>query len=124
MLNNTDGTLVSGNSITQSNAGATTNSAIFITGANPGAVFSANTISGGTGTAFRGSGLTTAVTISDNQVSNRGIGLRFTDGGAGITISGNTFTDSTSNGIWLEPAIADATVLGNTVSSAVGHRLS
>ena len=91
--------------------------------ANTGIVISGNTINGGTGAGiadFAGpqplpSG---APTIANNTISSRGVGVRLSQ--AGATVSGNTISNSTQFGIWMQAASGGGTITGNTITSTVG----
>jgi hypothetical protein len=123
VANNTSGTEVTANSITQTNPAASVGSAIVLFGTNDDMVISGNTIDGGAANGIRTGSFTTGgtVTISGNQIANRLVGIRLgVAGSLTATISANTVTNSTTAGIWLEATIAGAVVDANTVSSAGG----
>lgn len=123
VINNTTGTQVTGNTITQTDPATVTGGAIVLFGTNTGMVVDANTIDGGAANGIRAGSFTTGgdVAITGNTIANRSSAIRL--GAAGTlaaTVTGNTIANSTTAGIWLEATIAGATVDANTITSTVG----
>ena len=121
VMDNTTGTEVSDNAITHTDPAGSSGSAILLWAANPGAVITGNTIDGGLGLGIGDLDFTVPTgnpTITDNTISNRTDGVRLSQPGA--TISGNTITNSSHVGLWMQAGATGGNVTGNSVAATAG----
>ena len=108
VLNLTAGTQVLNNSITHTNPAGTSGTGILLFGINTAPVIAGNTISGGAATGigdFADSQPSGGPTIANNTITNRTVGVRLSQ--AGATVSGNTISNSSQFGIWMQTTASD-----------------